>query len=260
MNGGDWWRPQGPGGDAEDWMRLLGSLPFAARADGPVGLVHACPVHRRWQDLWSRVRHGYLQREIGETGDEHLGPVEGVRAVLTGHTPSQEPRCDRPRLRPPDDREGRRKGNRDLVFRPLEVFAGSLRYPSRPAKPGATTSPSVAVNAVGRWFAGGARDRPCHGLRRQSRHRSVLLHLPGTWQRGTRYLRIRRPQAGAGQRLRALVVDALDGDGDDRGRNFAVHGEIFTLALVRESVAAPLIRMASPTPGYQEEQRNFATP
>ena len=28
--------------------------------------------------------------------DEHLGPVEGVRAVLTGHTPSQEPRCDRP--------------------------------------------------------------------------------------------------------------------------------------------------------------------
>ena len=114
MNGGNWWRPQGPGGDAEDWVRLLGSLPFAARAEtrhGPLGLVHACPVHRRWQDLedgvrddgnanhrtrtqalWSRVRHGYLQREIGETGDEHLGPVEGVRAVLTGHTPSQEPR------------------------------------------------------------------------------------------------------------------------------------------------------------------------
>ena len=103
-----------PGATPKTGCVSLGSLPFAARAEtrhGPVGLVHACPVHRRWQDLedgvrddgnanhrtrtqalWSRVRHGCLQREIGETGDEHLGPVEGVRAVLTGHTPSQEPR------------------------------------------------------------------------------------------------------------------------------------------------------------------------
>ena len=41
--------------------------------------------------LWSRVRHGYIPREIGETGHEHLGPVEGVRCVVTGHTPGPEP-------------------------------------------------------------------------------------------------------------------------------------------------------------------------
>ena len=37
------------------------------------------------------MRHGYLQREIGETGNEHLGPVAGVRAVVTGHPPVPEP-------------------------------------------------------------------------------------------------------------------------------------------------------------------------
>jgi len=70
---------------------------------GLVGLVYACPVHASWQELedgiawndgasrltreralWSRVRHGLVQRKIGETGNEHLGPVEGVRCVITG--------------------------------------------------------------------------------------------------------------------------------------------------------------------------------
>ena len=37
------------------------------------------------------MRHGYVQREIGENGEEHLGPVEGVRCVVTGHTPVLEP-------------------------------------------------------------------------------------------------------------------------------------------------------------------------
>ena len=41
--------------------------------------------------LWSRARHGHVQREIGETGHEHLGPVEDVRCVVTGHTPMPEP-------------------------------------------------------------------------------------------------------------------------------------------------------------------------
>ena len=72
--------------------------------------MHANPVHGRWQDLeewvngeedlshltrtralWSRVRHGYVQREIGETGHKHLGTVEGVHCVITGHTPVTEP-------------------------------------------------------------------------------------------------------------------------------------------------------------------------
>ena len=113
MNGGNWWRATSRNQSANAWLEVLRGLPFCARvetASGPVGLVHACPVHGRWQDLeewvhgeedlshltrvravWSRVRHGYRQREIGETGHEHLGPVEGVHAVVTGHTPVPEP-------------------------------------------------------------------------------------------------------------------------------------------------------------------------
>ena len=113
MNGGGWWNARKPNHNARSWIDVLCRLPFCARVEtkfGPVGLVHACPVHDRWQDLehairddgdpghltrtralWSRVRHGHLQREIGETGNEHLGPVAGVRCVLTGHTPVSEP-------------------------------------------------------------------------------------------------------------------------------------------------------------------------
>ena len=45
----------------------------------------------RARALWSRVRNGYVQRDLGETGHEHMGPVEGVRCVITGHTPVPEP-------------------------------------------------------------------------------------------------------------------------------------------------------------------------
>ena len=113
MNGGGWWDARKPNHSARSWIDVLCALPFCAQVEtgfGPVGLVHACPVHERWQDLedaigddgdaghltraralWSRVRHGHLQREIGETGNEHLGPVAGVRCVVTGHTPIPEP-------------------------------------------------------------------------------------------------------------------------------------------------------------------------
>ena len=113
MNGGDWWETRKPGHSARSWMAVLCGLPWCARVatrDGWVGLVHASPVHARWQDLeewvhgdedlshhtraralWSRVRHGYVQREFGETGHEHMGEVEGVRCVVTGHTPVPEP-------------------------------------------------------------------------------------------------------------------------------------------------------------------------
>ena len=113
MNGGDWWDARKPGHSARSWMAVLCGLPWCARVDtryGWVGLVHASPVHGNWHDLeewvrggealshltraralWSRVRHGYVQWELGETGHEHLGPVEGVRAVVTGHTPVPEP-------------------------------------------------------------------------------------------------------------------------------------------------------------------------
>ena len=112
-NGGTWWKERKPGHSTRSWMAVLCGLPFCARIEtryGWIGLVHACPVHGRWQDLeewvngdedlshltrtralWSRIRHGYVQREIGETGHEHMGPVEGVRSVVTGHTPVPEP-------------------------------------------------------------------------------------------------------------------------------------------------------------------------
>ena len=113
MNGGGWWKPKSEPHGATAWIKVLSRLPFSVRVDtahGPVGLVHACPVWSSWQELeakvigdrdenhrtreralWSRVRHGHLQRELGETGQEHLGPVEGVRCVVTGHTPVPEP-------------------------------------------------------------------------------------------------------------------------------------------------------------------------
>ena len=156
MNGGDWWRATNREQSANAWIDVLSSLPFCARVEtrgGAVGLVHAAPVHGRWYDLeecvhgdedlshltrtralWSRVRHGFVQREIGETGHEHLGPVEGVRAVVTGHTPVPEPRLarERPRnrhrrahrrarLRAAHDCADRRKGDRDLELRAVKV-------------------------------------------------------------------------------------------------------------------------------------------
>ena len=112
-NGGFWWKERGPEDTAEVWMAALAALPFAARIEtphGPVGLVHACPVHRSWEELeealaeagpvgrhtrmralWSRIHHRVRQPEIGERGGEYSGPVGSVRAVVTGHTPVAEP-------------------------------------------------------------------------------------------------------------------------------------------------------------------------
>ena len=53
--------------------------------------VGACGTSHAPGSLWSRVYHGHLQREIGEKGNEHLGPVEGVRCVVTGRTSVPKP-------------------------------------------------------------------------------------------------------------------------------------------------------------------------
>ncbi len=112
-NGGQWWETAGQEARAAFWMAALSDLPFAARvetAHGPVGLVHACPVHRAWRELervldddshagdvartraiWSRAYFGRVEPLIGEDGSEWQGPVEGVRAVLVGHTRVREP-------------------------------------------------------------------------------------------------------------------------------------------------------------------------
>ena len=111
-NGGTWWFGRSEA-EARAWIDAVRALPITARVEtawGPVGLVHASPVYPTWAELesklqnddrvhrdarkralWSRVRHGWAQRYLGETGEEHLGPVEGVRAVVTGHTPIPEP-------------------------------------------------------------------------------------------------------------------------------------------------------------------------
>ena len=50
MYGGDWWRATSPEQSAKAWMDALSTLPLCARVEtrtGPVGLVHACPVHGR---------------------------------------------------------------------------------------------------------------------------------------------------------------------------------------------------------------------
>ena len=113
MNGGGWWDARKPGHQTGVWLILLRVLPFSARVEtrhGPVELVHACALPGRWRDLeegihadgphghitrarvlWSRFRHGHIHREIGETGGEHLGPVDGVGCVATDHTPVPDP-------------------------------------------------------------------------------------------------------------------------------------------------------------------------
>ena len=112
-NGGTWWT--GPQEAEPRWCETLRRLPYCARVDtvhGPVGLVHASPVLASWEELeeqvrgsewpadlnrkralWSRVRHGWLNRDLLEDDETkvHDGPVAGVRAVVTGHTPVPEP-------------------------------------------------------------------------------------------------------------------------------------------------------------------------
>lgn len=103
-----WWDARKTGHSARAWIDVLCVRPCCAKVEtghGPVGLVHARSEDlkdatsgddgssrlTRARALWSRVRHAYVQREIGETGNEHRGPVEGVRCVITEHTPISEP-------------------------------------------------------------------------------------------------------------------------------------------------------------------------
>ena len=55
--------------------------------------------NRRGRDLvvgdihghFATLRRALAELEIGETRHEYIGPVEGVRAIVTGHTPVPEP-------------------------------------------------------------------------------------------------------------------------------------------------------------------------
>ena len=115
MNGGGWWtRSEERKEPWDKWITALDALPYAITVQTPqgaVGLVHAAPAGDDWERFvheleddgeagdvvrmratWSRMRHGRVQREIGERGDEPIGEVSGVRAVITGHTPVSEPK------------------------------------------------------------------------------------------------------------------------------------------------------------------------
>ena len=89
----------------ERWIAALWRLPIAmtvATAYGPVGIVHAGVVDRSW----TRTLEGLARRDqyvistalLGGCGVDWPGapgtPVEGLRALVTGHEPAREPTCD----------------------------------------------------------------------------------------------------------------------------------------------------------------------
>ena len=113
-HGGTWWTANGRHHDAPVWVDVLARLPLCATVEtghGAVGLVHASPVWPSWdeleaklvgdgeenhftrkQALWSGARLDLVERHLGRGGDVHLGPVAGVRCVVTGHTPVPDPK------------------------------------------------------------------------------------------------------------------------------------------------------------------------
>ena len=89
----------------ERWIDALWRLPVAmtvATADGPVGIVHAGVVDRSW----TRTLEGLELRDQGVLSTILLGgreadwrgpsgtPIEGLRALVTGHEPTAEPSSD----------------------------------------------------------------------------------------------------------------------------------------------------------------------
>ena len=89
----------------ERWIEALWRLPVAMTietAHGPMGVVHAGVVERSW----TRTLEGIERREqrvlsttiLGGYGADWRGmsgtPVEGLRALVTGHEPSNEPSFD----------------------------------------------------------------------------------------------------------------------------------------------------------------------
>jgi len=87
------------------WIDALWRLPVAMTVStphGPVGVVHAGVVNRSW----TRTLDGVKRRDqyaistalLGGYGPDWRGksgtPIEGLRALVTGHEPTSEPSCD----------------------------------------------------------------------------------------------------------------------------------------------------------------------
>ena len=89
----------------ERWIEALWRLPVAMTietAHGPVGVVHAGVVERSWtrtlEGIGRRDQRALSTALLGGHGTDWRGmsgtPVEGLRALVTGHEPSNEPSCD----------------------------------------------------------------------------------------------------------------------------------------------------------------------
>ena len=87
------------------WIGALGDLPLALTVETPtgdVGIIHAGPVERDWERTvkgLDRAERGTIRTAlIGGSGPSWHGrkaaPVNGARAVVTGHAPVREPWCD----------------------------------------------------------------------------------------------------------------------------------------------------------------------
>lgn len=87
-----------------EWITMMRAMPIAATvetAHGPVGLVHASPTARSWDNTLERLRTGHRDSEwaamwsnarargnLEQARYEDIpaeGPILGVRAVMTGH-------------------------------------------------------------------------------------------------------------------------------------------------------------------------------
>ena len=104
------WQRWTPDDDVPRWIAALGAMPIAitvATTHGDVGLIHAGPVSRNWPVTLA----GIGRQDMGVIsialfgGYEGAGaawrgppgtPVEGVRAVVTGHLPRERVEHDGP--------------------------------------------------------------------------------------------------------------------------------------------------------------------
>ena len=94
------------------WASIFRAMPLTATVDtahGAVGIVHAAPVHRSWAQTIEALKQGNvdagwlaLNSDARARGDAHRaesdnvpldGAIEGVRAVITGHSPGAHARC-----------------------------------------------------------------------------------------------------------------------------------------------------------------------
>lgn len=102
------WQQWIPDDEVTRWWRTLRNLPFAITiktAHGDVGIIHAGPVHRSWVRTVAELERGggaAIETALlgGDEGDgitwrgERGTKVKGVRALITGHYPSENVQRD----------------------------------------------------------------------------------------------------------------------------------------------------------------------